>query len=67
MCILAIWTSFFEKSLFSSFSHFFTRSLIFWKFSFLSSLYIVSLKIRKGIFLFFLFQNYFGYLIPFEF
>jgi hypothetical protein len=44
MWFLAIWTSFFEKALFSSFAHFFIGSLIFlgggW-FSFLRFLYIL--------------------------
>jgi hypothetical protein len=31
MWILAIWTSFFEKALFSSVAHFFIGSLIFWE------------------------------------
>jgi hypothetical protein len=34
MCLLAIWTSFFEKALFNSVAHFFIGSLIFGKFSF---------------------------------
>jgi hypothetical protein len=38
---LAIWTSSFEKILFTSVAHFFIGSLIFWEFSFLSSLYIL--------------------------
>jgi hypothetical protein len=37
MCFLAIWTSFFEKVLFSSVPHCFIGSLILGKFSFLSS------------------------------
>jgi hypothetical protein len=43
MCFLflVIWTSSFEKALFSSFAHFFIGSLIFGEFSFLSSLYIL--------------------------
>jgi hypothetical protein len=41
MCFLVIWISFFEKALFSSFSHFFIESLNFGEFSFLSSLYIL--------------------------
>jgi hypothetical protein len=41
MCFLAIWTSSFEKVLFSSVAYFFIGSLIFRKFSFLSSLYIL--------------------------
>jgi hypothetical protein len=41
MCILAIWTSSFEKALFSSVVHFFIGSLILGKFSFLSSLHIL--------------------------
>jgi hypothetical protein len=41
MCFLAIWTSYFEKALFSLVAHFFIGSLIFWEFSFLSSLYIL--------------------------
>jgi hypothetical protein len=40
MCFLAIWTSPFEKVLFSSVAHFIC-SLIFGEFSFLSSLYIL--------------------------
>jgi hypothetical protein len=43
MCFLAIWISSFEKVLFSSVVHFFTESLILGEFSFLSSLYILSL------------------------
>jgi hypothetical protein len=39
MYILAIWTSSFENTVFSSFSHFFIMSLIFGEVSFLSSLY----------------------------
>jgi hypothetical protein len=31
MCFLAIWSSSFEKVLFSSFAHFFIRSLIFFE------------------------------------
>jgi hypothetical protein len=41
MCFLAVWTSSFEKVLFSSVAHLFIGSLIFGEFSFLSSLYIV--------------------------
>jgi hypothetical protein len=41
-CFSAIWASSFEKALFSSFAHFFTGSLNFGEFSFLSSLYIHS-------------------------
>jgi hypothetical protein len=41
MCVLAIWTSSFEKVLFSSVAHFFIGSLIFGEFSVLSSLYIL--------------------------
>jgi hypothetical protein len=41
MCFLAIWTSSFEKVLFSSVAHFFIGSLIFWEFSFLSYLCIL--------------------------
>jgi hypothetical protein len=39
MCFLAIWTSSFEKTLFSSVAHFFNKSLNFWKFSFVYSGY----------------------------
>jgi hypothetical protein len=38
---LAIWTSSFEKVLFSSVAHFFIVSLIWGEFSFVSSLYIL--------------------------
>jgi hypothetical protein len=38
---LAIWTSSFEKVLFSSVAHFFIGSLIFGEFSFLIYLYIL--------------------------
>jgi hypothetical protein len=41
MCFLAIWSSSFEKVLFSSVAHFFIGSLILGEFSFLSSLYIL--------------------------
>jgi hypothetical protein len=41
MIFLTICTSFFEKVLFSSVSHFFIGSLIFGEFNFLNSLYIV--------------------------
>jgi hypothetical protein len=41
MCFLVIWTSFFEKALFSSFVHFNIESLNFGEFGFLSSLYIL--------------------------
>jgi hypothetical protein len=41
MCFLAIWTSSFEKVLFSSVAHFFIGSLILGEFRFLSSLYIL--------------------------
>jgi hypothetical protein len=41
MCFLAIWISSFEKVLFSSVAHLFIGSLIFWEFSFLSSLFIL--------------------------
>jgi hypothetical protein len=41
MCFLAIWTSSLEIVLFSSIVHFFIGSLIFQKFSLLSSLYIL--------------------------
>jgi hypothetical protein len=44
MCILAIWTSSFEKALFSSFAHFFIESLIFGEFSVLSYLYNLIIK-----------------------
>jgi hypothetical protein len=43
-CFLAIWTSSFEKVLFSSVAHFFIGSLIFEAFSFLSSLYILDIS-----------------------
>jgi hypothetical protein len=39
MCFLALWTSSFEKILFSSVTHFFIGPLIFGEFSFLSSLH----------------------------
>jgi hypothetical protein len=35
MCFLAIWTSSFEKVLFSSVAHFFIGALIFWEFNFI--------------------------------
>jgi hypothetical protein len=38
MCLLVIWSSSFEKALFSSVAHFFIRSLILGEFRFLSSL-----------------------------
>jgi hypothetical protein len=38
MCFSAIWTSSFEKALFSSFFHFFNGTLVFGEFSFLNSL-----------------------------
>jgi hypothetical protein len=41
MFFLDIWTSSFEKVLFSSVAHFFIASLIFREFIFLSSLYIL--------------------------
>jgi hypothetical protein len=41
MCFSAIWTSSFEKVLFSSVSHFFIGSLVFWRVQFLSFLYIL--------------------------
>jgi hypothetical protein len=41
MCFLAIWISSFEKVLFTSVAHFFIDSLIWGKFSFLSSLHIL--------------------------
>jgi hypothetical protein len=41
MCFLAIWTSSFEKVLFSSVAHFFIGSLIFGEFRFLSYLYVM--------------------------
>jgi hypothetical protein len=41
MCFLAIWTSSFEKVLFSSVACFFIGSLFFGEFSFLSSWYIL--------------------------
>jgi hypothetical protein len=41
MSFLAIWTSSFEKVLFSSVAHFFNGSLILGEFSFLSSLDIL--------------------------
>jgi hypothetical protein len=41
MCFLTIWTSSFEKVLFSSDAHFFIGSLIFGEFRFLSSLCIL--------------------------
>jgi hypothetical protein len=34
MCFLAIWTSSFEKVLFTSVAHFFIGSLIWWEFGF---------------------------------
>jgi hypothetical protein len=43
-CFLAIWISFFEKVLFISVAHFVIGSLIFGKFSFLSSLYILAIS-----------------------
>jgi type IV secretory pathway TrbL component len=39
--LLAVWTSSFEKVLYSSVAHFFIGSLIFGKFRFLNSLYIL--------------------------
>jgi hypothetical protein len=41
MCILAIWTSSFEKVLFSSVVHFFIGPLIWGEVQFLSTLYIL--------------------------
>jgi hypothetical protein len=41
MCFLTIWTSSFEKVLFSSVAYFFIVSLIWGEFSFLSSLYVL--------------------------
>jgi hypothetical protein len=41
MCFLGIWTSSFEKILFSSVAHLFIVSLIFGEFNFLSPLYIL--------------------------
>jgi hypothetical protein len=41
MCFLAIWTSSFEKVLFSSVAHFFIGLLILGEVSFLSFLYIL--------------------------
>jgi hypothetical protein len=41
MCFLAIWTSSFEKVLFSSVAHFFIGSLVLEEFGFLSCLYIL--------------------------
>jgi hypothetical protein len=46
---LAIWTSSFEKALFSSFAYFFIGSLIFGEFSFLGSLYILVIKSSSDI------------------
>jgi hypothetical protein len=45
MCILAIWTSSFEKALFRSFAHFFIGSLLFWEFSFFRSLYVLVINL----------------------
>jgi hypothetical protein len=41
MCFLTIYSSSFEKALFSSFAYFFTGSLIWGEFAFLNSLYIL--------------------------
>jgi hypothetical protein len=45
-CFLTIWTSSFEKVLFSSIAHYFIGSLILGEFSFLSSLYIFWLSVH---------------------
>jgi hypothetical protein len=44
MFYLVLWTSSFEKILFSSVDHFFIGSLILEKFSFLSSLHILAIS-----------------------
>jgi hypothetical protein len=44
MCFLTIWSSSFEKAMFSSFAHFFIVSLNFWEFSFLSFLYFIAIS-----------------------
>jgi hypothetical protein len=49
MCFLAIWTSSFEKVLFSSVAHFFIGSLISGEFSFLSSLYILVVSLLSDV------------------
>jgi hypothetical protein len=49
MCFLVIWTSSFEKALFSSFSCFLILSLSFGEFSFLSFLYILVISPLSGV------------------
>jgi hypothetical protein len=44
MCFLSIWTSSFEKVLFTSVAHFFVSSLIWGEFTFLSSFYIPNIS-----------------------
>jgi hypothetical protein len=51
MCFLAIWTSSFEKVLFSSVAHFFIGSLILEEFSFLSFLYILVISPLSDVYL----------------
>jgi hypothetical protein len=49
IAFLAIWTSSFEKSLFSSVAHFFIASFTFREFSFLSSPYIQVINLLSDI------------------
>jgi hypothetical protein len=58
MCVLAIWTSSFEKVLFSSIAHFLIGSLILGAFSFLSSLYILVISSSSDVELEKIFSHY---------
>jgi uncharacterized membrane protein len=58
MCVLAIWISSFENTLFTSFSHFFIGSLIWEEFSFLSLLYILVINPLSDVQLAKIFSHY---------
>jgi hypothetical protein len=63
---LPIWTSSFEKVLFSSVAHFFIVSLIWGKFSFLSSVYILVISPLSDVELAKIFYHSVGYCFNLE-
>jgi hypothetical protein len=66
MCFLTIWTSSFEKVLFSSAAHFFIGSLVLGEFSFLSSLYILVISPLSDVQLVMIFSHSVGGLFYLE-
>jgi hypothetical protein len=66
MCFLTICISFFVKALFSSFAYFFTGSLNFGEFSFLSSMYILVISPLSDVQLTKIFSHSVGSTLPFQ-